>query len=118
MDRLPLRLLAFVLGPIVTRRAAEAGRTKGALSAAPAARALRTPGGASLRSPAEESAAQRDASDTAPPWLLATVGLAALVATGVAATADGGGAHTHKHAPPAARAAARASDIGRDVGGV
>jgi hypothetical protein len=122
MDRLPLRLLAFVLGPVMTRRAAEAGRSKGAISGAPAARALRTPGGASLRTPPEGGAAQRtgDASDTPPPWLVATVGLAALIATGVAATSDGGrgGAHPHKHAPAAARDASHAADIGRDVGGV
>ena len=104
MDRLPLRLLAFALGPWLTKRAAAMGRSK-AVGASAVARQLRTPGGATLRGDAEEGARRAAASDGAteeapvPPWLFASAAAAALFATAAAVSTTGGGLRTR--APPA-----------------
>jgi hypothetical protein len=128
MDRLPLRLLAFALGPLLTRRAAEAARRKAAVDGAPqATRQLRTPGGAALSEGATQRAsgahaAGSDAADAVPAWQLASALAAALAITGVLVASDGGAerrkrsarrATEHASAPSADRA-----DLSRDFGGV
>ena len=80
MDRLPLRLLAFVMGPLLARRAAGASRAAAVAGKTP--RALCPPDGAT----ASEDVAPAEDVARSSPWLLASagaaaVGLAAIVAS-------------------------------------
>ncbi len=125
MDRLPLRLLAFALGSLVTRRAAEAGRRKAAVDGAQATRQLRTPGGAALSDDATQRgvhAAGSDAADAVPAWQLASALAAALAITGALVVGDGGAARRERSASraterPRPPSPSRA-DLSRDFGGV
>jgi hypothetical protein len=83
MDRLPLRLLAFALGPLVSRRVAAASRKGLAGEKAPR----------QLRSPASTVAASEDASLAADlasssPWMLASAAAAAVALAAVVASQE------------------------------
>lgn len=129
MDRLPLRLLAFVLGPLVTKRAAEAGlkrelggasrRASSVLRAEPSAE--QADEAASLRmAEAQKAREARESVPETPMWLWASVGLAALVATGVAVSGDDDAVFSSRKAGAKNEAGATepARDKARDFGGV
>ena len=81
MDRLPLRLLAFAMGPLLARRAAGASRAAAVAGKTPRALA-HPPDGAT----ASEDVAPAEDVARSSPWLFASagaaaVGLAAIVAS-------------------------------------
>jgi len=102
MDRLPLRLLAFALGPLVARRAASAGR-KTVTGQTP--RQLRSPGDAAHAAPSEADVATAGNLVGSSPWLLAS---AAAVAVALAAAV----ASQERAAPPKPAAMHDEEDFG------
>lgn len=78
MDRLPLRLLAFALGPLVSRRVAAASR-KG-LAGGEAPRQLRSP--SSSLAASEDAPLGADLASSSP-WMLASAAAAAVALAAV-----------------------------------
>ena len=91
MDRLPLRLLAFALGPLVARRAAGASRAAAVAGQTP--RALRP---SSAATASEDVAPAGDVARSSP-WLLASAGAAAVAIAAVVASQE------HKRPEPQRR---------------
>jgi hypothetical protein len=118
MEQWPLRAIAFVLGPLGTKRAAELGRRK--LGGAQPTRQLKTPGGATLeQTTAEEARAAHAAvgeTDGLPAWLLAAAGAGALAITGLVVYDSGSRGKRAEAAAPRETQAHRFSR-GADFGG-
>ena len=104
MDRLPLRLLAFALGPLVARRAAGASRIGAVAGQTP--RALRPPSGTTA---SEDAAPAADVARNSP-WLLASAGA---VAVGLAMVASQQEPQQRRQTPtPPSKEATRSEDFG------
>lgn len=85
MDRLPLRLLAFAMGPLIARRAAGASRAAAVAGKTPRALA-RPPDGATA---SEDVAPAEDVAHSSP-WLLASAGAAAVGLAAIVASQEKG----------------------------